>query len=194
MLQSVLPLRRRLFTMSTAPSLKRTPPATAHLCTCCGTRAVCHESIDAGSFFDGPCPSMAAHTIAAVSDDGRERLEHDDEMGLGAQHGLAAALPSAAVPTALPSVLARVAAFAAIVIAAVCGGLAGYSSGTLLCTGGCAGPTLAGAAIGALGAAAGVAALAALVLRSMSEWRDQASVTRRKHETSTSTGEKAKNQ
>ena len=80
-----------------------------------------------------------------------------------------------AAPTALPSVLARVLAFGAIVVAAVCGGLAGYATSDLQCSAGCVGPTLGGAAIGALAAAGGVAALAALVLRSMSEWADQAS-------------------
>lgn len=85
-----------------------------------------------------------------------------------------------AAPTALPSVLARGAAFVAIVIAAVCGGLAGYATGSLQCSAGCVGPSLAGAAIGALAAAAGVSALAALVLRSMSEWADQASVEQRR--------------
>ena len=86
-----------------------------------------------------------------------------------------------AAPTALPSVLARALAFAAIVIAAVCGGLAGYATSALQCSAGCVGPTLGGTAIGALVAAAGVAALAALVLRSMSEWADQASAQTRRN-------------
>ena len=81
-----------------------------------------------------------------------------------------------AAPTALPSVLARAVAFAAIVVAAVCGGLAGWATGALQCSLDCVGPALGGTIIGALAAAAGVAALAALVLRSMSEWADQASV------------------
>lgn len=85
-------------------------------------------------------------------------------------------------PTALPSVLARIIAFSAIVISAVCGGLVGYAISVLECSRGCVGPSLAGAAIGALAAAAGVAAIAALVLRSMSEWADQASVTRRRRD------------
>ena len=86
-----------------------------------------------------------------------------------------------AAPTALPSVLARALAFSAIVVAAVCGGLAGYATTVLQCSGGCVAPTLGGAVIGALAAAAGVAALAALVLRSMSEWADQASVQQRRN-------------
>ncbi len=95
---------------------------------------------------------------------------HDDGDGIGLT----------AAPTALPSVLARALAFGAIVVAAVCGGLAGYATSALQCSGGCVGPALGGTAIGALAAAAGVAALAALVLRSMSEWADQASVQLRK--------------
>ena len=81
-----------------------------------------------------------------------------------------------AAPTALPSVLARAVAFTSIVVAAVCGGLAGYATGALQCNPKCVGPALGGTVVGALAAAAGVAALAALVLRSMSEWADQASV------------------
>lgn len=88
-----------------------------------------------------------------------------------------------AAPTALPSVLARAVAFAAIVVAAVCGGLAGWATGALQCSLDCVGPALGGTVIGALAAAAGVAALAALVLRSMSEWADQASVQLRPHST-----------
>ncbi len=87
-----------------------------------------------------------------------------------------------AAPTALPSVLARAVAFAAIVVAAVCGGLAGWATGALQCSLDCVGPALGGTVIGALAAAAGVAALAALVLRSMSEWADQASVRERRGE------------
>ena len=83
-------------------------------------------------------------------------------------------------PTALPSVLARIVAFGAIVISAVCGGLVGYAISAFECSRGCVGPSLAGTAIGALAAAAGVAAIAVLVLRSMSEWADQASVTSRR--------------
>ena len=83
-------------------------------------------------------------------------------------------------PTALPSVLARVIAFGAIVVSAVCGGLVGYAISALECSRGCVAPSLAGTAVGALAAAAGVAAIAALVLRSMSEWADQASVTHRR--------------
>ena len=93
-----------------------------------------------------------------------------------------------AAPTALPSVLARAVAFGAIVIAAMCGGLAGYATGALQCSAGCAGATLGGSVIGALVAAGGVAALAALVLRSMSEWADQASVKLRSSQRSSSTG------
>ncbi|WP_419945677.1 hypothetical protein [Candidatus Poriferisodalis sp.] len=85
-----------------------------------------------------------------------------------------------AAPTALPSVFARIVAFAAIVVSAVCGGLVGYAISAFECSRGCVGPSLAGAAIGALAAAVGVAAVAALVLRSMSEWADQASVTHRR--------------
>ena len=106
-------------------------------------------------------------------------LTHGRTMALVSMHdddgiGLTAA------PTALPSVLARALAFGAIVVAAVCGGLAGYATSALQCSGGCVGPALGGTAIGALAAAAGVAALATLVLRSMSEWADQASVQLRK--------------
>ncbi len=112
-----------------------------------------------------------ARTIAAVSDDARQ-LRASDRASL--ERFGAPMLTTA--PTALPSVLARALAFGAIVIAAVCGGLAGYATGALSCSQGCAGTSLASAAIGALVAAVGVAALAALVLRSMSEWADQASV------------------
>ena len=83
-------------------------------------------------------------------------------------------------PTALPSVFARLVAFCAIVISALCGGLVGYAISAFECSRGCVGPSLAGAGIGALAAAGGVAAIAVLVLRSMSEWADQASVTRRR--------------
>ncbi len=110
-------------------------------------------------------------TIATVSDHGRQ-LRASDTASLAR---LDAPMLTTA-PTALPSVLARALAFGAIVIAAVCGGLAGYATGTLQCSQSCTGTSLAGAAIGALVASVGVAALAALVLRSMSEWADQASV------------------
>lgn len=95
-------------------------------------------------------------------------------MALVSLHDDGDSIELTAAPTALPSVLARALAFAAIVVAAVCGGLAGYATTALQCSGGCVAPTLGGAVIGALAAAAGVAALAALVLRSMSEWADQA--------------------
>ena len=100
-------------------------------------------------------------------------------MALVSTHDDGDSIELTAAPTALPSVLARALAFAAIVIAAVCGGLAGYATTALQCSGGCVAPELGGAVIGALTAAAGVAALAALVLRSMSEWADQASVQQR---------------
>ena len=101
-------------------------------------------------------------------------------MALVSVHDDGDSIELTAAPTALPSVLARALAFAAIVVAAVCGGLAGYATTALQCSGGCVAPTLGGAVIGALAAAAGVAALAALVLRSMSEWADQASVQQRR--------------
>ena len=116
-------------------------------------------------------PHHCPPTIAAVSDVGGQ-LRPNDRVSLG--HLDASMLTTA--PTALPSVLARVLAFGAIVIAAVCGGFAGYATGTLQCSQSCTGTSLAGTAIGALVASVGVAALAALVLRSMSEWVDQASV------------------
>ena len=100
-------------------------------------------------------------------------------MALVSTHDDGDSIELTAAPTALPSVLARALAFAAIVIAAVCGGLAGYATTALQCSGGCVAPEFGGAVIGALTAAAGVAALAALVLRSMSEWADQASVQQR---------------
>ncbi len=56
----------------------------------------------------------------------------------------------------------------------------GYAVSLFECSRGCAAPSLAGAGVGALVAAGGVAAIAVLVLRSMSEWADQAPVTRRR--------------
>ena len=126
---------------------------------------------------------VRGRTMARVStqdDNERHSRASTPVTAMGADDALLTA-----APTALPSVLARAVAFGAIVIAAVCGGLAGYATSILQCAEGCIGPTLGGsaigAAIGALAAAAGVAALAALVLRSMSEWADQASARRRQH-------------
>ena len=125
-----------------------------------------------------PGNTLAGPTMAHVSGRG-DSERHDRLPTSNAPAGVGGAVLTPA-PTALPSVLARVIAFCAIVIAAVCGGLVGYAISALECSRGCVGPSLAGAAIGALAAAAGVAAIAALVLRSMSEWADQASVTRRR--------------
>ena len=122
----------------------------------------------------GPAGRTMAH-VSAQGDGGRGDRSRASSTPAGVHDPV---LTSA--PTALPSVFARVIAFAAIVISAVCGGLVGYAISALECSRGCVAPTLAGAAIGALAAAAGVAAIAALVLRSMSEWADQASVTHRR--------------
>ncbi|WP_419841504.1 hypothetical protein [Candidatus Poriferisodalis sp.] len=118
----------------------------------------------------------AGAAAAPTADDGADEAI---PAGAGTDETRTIRIGSTAAPTALPSVLARAVAFGAIVVAAVCGGLAGYATSALQCSGSCAGPTLSGAAVGALAGAAGVAALAALVLRSMSEWSDQASLRHR---------------
>ena len=121
--------------------------------------------------------------VSTQGDDERHSRADTPVTALGADNALLTA-----APTALPSVLARAVAFGATVIAAVCGGFAGYATGIIGCSGACGDLALGAAAIGALAAGAGVAALAALVLRSMSEWADQASVRIRRHDSRTRRG------
>ena len=84
-----------------------------------------------------------------------------------------------AAPTALPPVLARIVGFAAIVVAACCGGLIGWAVVDLQCRGDdCQTAGVLGAAVGALAAGVGVGVIVVLVLRAMSEWREQAPVRR----------------